>query len=98
MAVLHRFRTALRRTSPDDADADPVVTTSAEENKKDPATDGAAVVNSSDDSQPERPSEDLQRGVQRVEAVTLSWSKASLIAVFVKYVPPPTQGLANLRM
>ncbi|KAL2130807.1 hypothetical protein VTI74DRAFT_5935 [Chaetomium olivicolor] len=30
-----------------------------------------------------RPGDDLQRGVQQVEAVTLSWSKATLIAVFL---------------
>ena len=29
------------------------------------------------------PSEDAQRGVQQVEAVTLTWSKPSLIAVFI---------------
>lgn len=33
---------------------------------------------------PELPGEDLQRGVQDVEAVTLSWSRASLIWVFAK--------------
>ena len=32
---------------------------------------------------------ELQRGVQDVESVTLNWSKASLIAVFVKYVVLP---------
>jgi hypothetical protein len=35
---------------------------------------------------PDRPTEDAQTGVQEVEAVTLSWSKKSLIAVFAKYV------------
>jgi hypothetical protein len=59
----------------------------ADEIKKDPTTDDAAVVNGSDESRPEHPSEDLQRGVQHVEAVTLTWSKASLIAVFLKYLP-----------
>ncbi|KAH8690735.1 major facilitator superfamily domain-containing protein [Talaromyces proteolyticus] len=38
--------------------------------------------NSNNEVQPELPSNDLQRGVRDVEAVTLSWSKASLIAVF----------------
>jgi hypothetical protein len=32
----------------------------------------------------ERVSEDAQRGVQHVEAVTLTWSKKTLIAVFFK--------------
>ncbi|QKX63700.1 uncharacterized protein TRUGW13939_10871 [Talaromyces rugulosus] len=35
-----------------------------------------------EESRAELPSQDLQRGIQDVEAVTLSWSKASLIAVF----------------
>jgi hypothetical protein len=30
------------------------------------------------------PDEDAQRGVQDIEAVTLSWSKTALIAVFIK--------------
>lgn len=51
--------------------------------EKDGATDDAAAVDSYED---ERPGEDLQRGVQQVEAVTLSWSKGTLIAVFLKYV------------
>lgn len=32
--------------------------------------------------------ENLQRGVQDVEGVTMTWSKLSLSAVFVKYVIP----------
>lgn len=32
------------------------------------------------------PDENAQKGVQDVEAVTLSWSKSALIAVFIKYV------------
>lgn len=35
---------------------------------------------------PELPTEDAQRGVQQVEAVTLTWSKKSLVAVFILYV------------
>lgn len=34
----------------------------------------------------QHPHEDAQAGVQEVEAVTLSWSKRSLILVFAKYV------------
>ncbi|KAI8142373.1 major facilitator superfamily domain-containing protein [Fennellomyces sp. T-0311] len=36
-----------------------------------------------DQSLPERPREDVQKGVQNVEAVTLTWSKPTLIAVFI---------------
>lgn len=32
----------------------------------------------------ERPSENLQRGVQDIEALTLSWSKTALIIIFAK--------------
>jgi hypothetical protein len=32
------------------------------------------------------PTPNTQHGVQDVEAVTLSWSKGTLIAVFIKYV------------
>lgn len=34
----------------------------------------------------ELPTEDAQKGVKDVEAVTLTWSKTTLIAVFAKYV------------
>lgn len=33
----------------------------------------------------ERPSEGVQVGVQDVEAVTLTWSRTSLVAVFILY-------------
>lgn len=42
-----------------------------------PETDGAA------EAQAKVPAEDAQRGVQDVEAVTLTWSKRSLVAVFI---------------
>lgn len=32
------------------------------------------------------PNRNTQRGVQDVEAVTLTWSKGTLIAMFIKYV------------
>lgn len=32
------------------------------------------------------PAQDAQLGVQKIEAVTLSWSKLGLIALLVKYV------------
>ncbi|QGA21167.1 hypothetical protein EYB26_008877 [Talaromyces marneffei] len=59
-----------------------VAMTSAEENKTDPnnVESGPA---SKEAAESQLPSENLQRGVHDVEAVTLSWSKASLIAVFI---------------
>lgn len=83
MAVLNRFRAAFRRAPTEDDAVTSALPDSTEENKKEHATDDAAVVNGSDESQPERVSEDVQRGVAAVEAVTLAWSKNALIAVFV---------------
>jgi hypothetical protein len=54
-----------------------------EETKRDLATDTVVPANASDEN-PEAPTEDTQRGVRDVEAITLSWSKTMLIAVFVK--------------
>ena len=39
---------------------------------------------SSQQPEEELPTEDAQRGVKKAEAVTLTWSKTTLIAVFVK--------------
>jgi hypothetical protein len=44
-------------------------------------TETVAVPNSEN---PEVPTEDVQQGVRDVEAVTLSWTKTMLIAVFAK--------------
>lgn len=54
-------------------------------NKMAHATDNALESNESEDQhgQP-HVDEDTQRGVQDVEAVTLSWSKTTLIMVFLK--------------
>lgn len=54
-----------------------------------PAAENISSENRARDESPSKlPSEDLQRGVRQVEAVTLAWSKWSLIAVFLKYVSP----------
>ena len=36
------------------------------------------------------PTEDAQRGVQKIEAVTLAWSKKSLATVLILYISPVT--------
>jgi hypothetical protein len=91
MAVLSNFLTVFRRTPAGGAAAPPVVPGTEEEKKEasvdNAAVDNAAVLHAGDKPESERPGEDLQRGVQHVEAVTLTWSKASLIAVFLKYSP-----------
>lgn len=40
----------------------------------------------SDAQENEKPSEDAQNGVKKIEAVTLAWSKKSLAGVLVLYV------------
>lgn len=81
MAVLSSFLSTFRKT-PTDVAGNPVVAGIPDE-KKDPSTE-AAIVNGSDEAPADVPGEDLQRGVQQVEAVTLSWSRRALIFVFVK--------------
>lgn len=86
MGKLPSFRNTFRRTTTDDT-INQVATAPVEENKTDPATvETGPASKETRDLQEELPGEDLQRGVQDVEAVTLSWSKASLVAVFAKYV------------
>lgn len=88
MGKLPNFRNTFRRTTTDDT-INNVATVPAGDDKTDPATvEGGPVNKEARDLQEELPGDDLQRGVQDVEAVTLSWSKASLIAVFAKYAFP----------
>ncbi|KAI9274397.1 major facilitator superfamily domain-containing protein [Phascolomyces articulosus] len=76
MAVFSRFRSVIRRTS-STTDKDSVV----EEKKKE--LDKESAVASNNGQNEEQPDDDAQRGVQDVEAVTLTWSKTTLIAVFI---------------
>lgn len=58
-------------------------------NKSASATDDAVPNDSEQESSSQDnavPTEDAQAGVREVEGVTLSWSKKSLVAVFIKYV------------
>ncbi|KAJ5111024.1 hypothetical protein N7532_001559 [Penicillium argentinense] len=82
MTVINRFR-ALRRHSTEETV--PAVTNTTEEPKQDSVADGTAPVTAPEQEQhdPSRPSEDLQHGVKNIEAVTLTWTKATLIAVFI---------------
>ena len=43
----------------------------------------------------ELPSPDAQAGVRQVEAVTLTWTKGALIAVFIKFVKTLPMPQAN---
>jgi len=81
MTVLSQIQGVFRRPVPVDVTGTSIEPAGDEE-KKDPST--AAVLNGTGGSDPEHPDADLQRGVEQVEAVTLSWSKKSLIFVFAK--------------
>lgn len=85
MGKLPNLRGTFRRTTTDDT-VNQVSITTAEDSKTDPVNveDGPAGKDAAE-LQSEVPGEDLQHGVQDVEAITLSWSKASLIAIFLKY-------------
>ena len=84
-ALLHRLQTALGKKSADDgAVAPPASNGVNDEEKKNIPVDDVAAVNGSDGSQDETATEDQQRGVSDVEAVTQTWSKGTLIAIFAK--------------
>lgn len=88
MAVFPKSRPGFRRATTDDAGPSVPLDSTLAENRKDPAvvsaTDATAS-NDNDEPPSELPSEDVQGGVQNIEAVTLTWSKKSLVAVFILY-------------
>lgn len=55
------------------------------------SVDEAAAAPNKDNIALQDRNDNLQDGVAAVEAVTLNWSKTSLIAVFVKYVTQSTR-------
>lgn len=79
--LVRRARTVFSRVAASDAassvDTPAVDGTAAEESKRDPATDTEV-------QQPETPAEDLQHGVRDIEAITMTWSRRTLIMVFLK--------------
>jgi hypothetical protein len=77
-----RFRTAFRRSSTQESVTPVAVSTAGEKNGQLPADAETAMPATADN--PEVPTEDTQLGVKEVEAVTLSWTKTMLIAVFAK--------------
>ncbi|EAQ85457.1 hypothetical protein CHGG_09471 [Chaetomium globosum CBS 148.51] len=83
MALLSGVKAAFRRSpTEEEPSTRAAVDVGGEKTEKDAVTDDAAVVNDGGESPAEHPAEDMQRGVQQVEAVTMSWTKATLIAVF----------------
>ena len=87
MAGFSKFRPGFRRAATDAA-PEPVV---IQELTKDENGDAVETQNGATGPNGEPlevvPSEDAQRGVRDVEAVPLTWSKKTLAAVFVWYVP-----------
>lgn len=79
--LVRRARTVFSRMAAPDAgssvETSAVGGTTVEESKRDPASD-------SEVQQPEVPAEDLQHGVRDIEAITMTWSKRTLILVFIK--------------
>ncbi|KAM0284012.1 hypothetical protein ACHAQH_002207 [Verticillium albo-atrum] len=83
MPILPKLRLGLGRQQGDDAIV-PVAVDTTVDNTKTGATDNVAnEAGAPVDEKPVLPSENVQHGVQSVQAVTLTWSKRSLIAVFI---------------
>jgi hypothetical protein len=81
MALLSSLRGALGK-APAEEEGKTSVVVDVEGEKSAPAGDDGAAVN----GHTVTPEEELQRGVQEVEAVTMTWSKLTLAAVFFKCV------------
>lgn len=97
MALYPKIRSVFGRRGTDDGvDSVPVSTVVDEKrdaDRQDPIIEGneknsedPAIGTTGTDGNVELPSEDAQRGVHDVEAVTLTWTKTTLVAVFLKYV------------
>lgn len=89
MGALARFRPGFRRTAT--LDESPSVTMDEMSSGKNPAvygTDAISPTSANGEPAVEEPdkniiAEDAQRGVAQVEAVTITWTKPHLIAVFM---------------
>lgn len=75
-----RFRSAFRRSSTAESITPVEVAADAERKSELPTQ----TVTPADEENPDVPTENTQQGVKAVEAVTLSWTKTMLIAVFAK--------------
>ena len=81
MAVFDKIQVALGRKTVQ-ADDEPIAVTTSPDNKDEEHAGGRL----DDDTKEPTPSEDVTHGVKAAQAVTLTWSKNSLIAVFILYV------------
>lgn len=96
MAPFSRFRPKfLQNTIEDEGTSTPMTNPPSDKNNSNiSGTNDAISPNNGNDEpaaeQAEKdvlPTEDAQRGVQQVEAVTLTWTKPYLITVFILYAP-----------
>lgn len=78
---LSRLRSAFRRSSTQESVTPVAVSTVSEKNE---IPNDAEAARPATAENPVVPTEDVQQGVKDVEAVTLSWTKSTLILVFVK--------------
>ena len=83
MPSLSKLRPTFRRTATEHVTAaqDPIEVT---EQSKDGEIEAAPEHDDIAEWKAQQPDEDAQRGVRMVEGITLTWSKASLIWVFIK--------------
>lgn len=79
--LIRRARIVFRRMSTEGDDNDHLAQNIAHDAKKDGARSPASSM-----ALEEIPDGGAQYGVQDVEAVTMAWSRGTLIAVFIKYV------------
>ena len=77
-----RLRSAFRRSSTQESVVPVAVTANGEKNQDIPQDAESAMPATAEN--PAVPTEDTQQGVKDLEAVTLSWSKTTLILVFAK--------------
>lgn len=78
MTVLDKVQFAFRRKTAEGDEMPPVTVTASADAKDQERGDFPDDVNDA-----AAPTEDAQRGVQTAEAVTLTWTKKSLVAVFI---------------
>lgn len=79
--LIRRARIVFRRMSTEDNENDSLAHNPPRDGKDGPRSPVSSVVLE------EIPDMNAQYGVQDVEAVTITWTRGTLIAVFVKYVP-----------
>lgn len=87
MAVINRIRAFRRHATEETA---PAVTNMTEDTKTGSVVADAIPgekTSGEDQHAQELPSEEVQQGVKNIEATTLTWTKGTLIAVFIKFVP-----------